>query len=168
MTEHSCIFFISRRIWRDFTKFKSISRIWRIIEYNAIFTFKIFFNAVKCFLCLAIFLTYSSHYTEAVRFNKDFTFITFIGTNLITVSIISSYEPFTIISVLQYRFSHFFNLIWNIFIHFIIAECLVKPCKFSSDIHKHSCDKHRLCYFAVIISRNLKRFIGDFRKAVQI
>ena len=100
MAEHSRIFLIPRRIRRDFAKLKSVSRIRRIIEYNAIFTFKIFFNAVKRFLRPAVLLAYPSHYTEAVRFNKDFTLVTFVRANLIAVSVVSSYEPLTVIAIL--------------------------------------------------------------------
>ena len=77
MAEDSSIFFVSRRIRRNFTKFQMISGICRLEYHDTIFRFQMFMYGIQRFLSKAFFFSDFSHYAESLWFNINFTFFTF-------------------------------------------------------------------------------------------
>ena len=87
MAEDSGIFLVPGRVGADLSKLQVISGIGRLQEHDAVFGIQMFLDRVQGFLRKPFLYANACEDAEALGFDKDLTFFTFPGADLVTVGL---------------------------------------------------------------------------------
>ena len=145
-----------------------ISVVRRLQEHNAIFSIKIFFNRLHCLKAEPFILSDFSDNTKALWLNKDFSILTFLGTNLVLVVVVSTKIPLAIPAAIPAGihdgFFHLFDSLLGCIS--LVAKSLVSADFYIvfSVFYKHACDKNRFGIRSFRWSKGLEglaRLLGE-------
>ena len=164
VAEDAGVLLVSRWIRRDFTKLHMISVVRRLQEHDAIFSIKIFLNRLHCLKAEPFILSDFSDNTKALWFNKDFSILTFLGTNLVLVVVVCTKIPLAIPAGIHDGLFHLFNSLLGCIS--LVAKSLVSADFYIvfSVFYKHACDKNRFGIRSFRWSKGLEglaRLLGE-------
>ena len=168
VTEDTCVLFISRRIGGNFSKVQIILGIGRLKDHNTVFGIQTLFDRIQSLLGKTFFHTDSCHNAEALRFDKDLTFLAFFGTNFFWFCIICTYKPFSIPAGIQNCLIHGIDFFFGSVCGCGVPHMTADLCEFSAVFYKHTCDKYRLCNRSFGRSCSLEGFSRFCGEAVKV
>ena len=166
VAEDSGIFLVPGRVGADLSKLQVISGIGRLQEHDAVFGIQMFLDRVQGFLRKPFLYANACEDAEALGFDKDLTFFTFPGADLVTVGIVGPEEPFPVPAGIQDCLIDCCNLLTGTDCLHSIAEKRDKLRVLFPIFNEHSGNKYGFCDRTLTWSKGLEGFAGLCGKTV--
>ena len=166
VAEDSGIFLVPGRVGADLSKLQVISGIGRLQEHDAVFGIQMFLDRVQGFLRKPFLYANACEDAEALGFDKDLTFFTFPGADLVAVGIVGPEEPFPVPAGIQDCLIDCCNLLTGTDCLHSIAEKRDKLRVLFPIFNEHSGNKYGFCDRTLTWSKGLEGFAGLCGKTV--
>ena len=166
MAEDSGIFLVPGRVGADLAKLQVISGISRLQEHDTVFGIQTFFDRIQSFLCKPFLYANACEDTEALGLDKNLTFLTFPGADLVAVGIVGPEEPFPVPAGIQDCLIDCCNLLTGTVCFHSIAEKRNKLRVLFPIFDEHSGNKYGFRDRSLTGTKRLEGFAGLCGKAV--
>ena len=166
VAEDSGIFLVPGRVGADLAKLQVISGISRLQEHDTVFGIQTFFDRIQSFLCKPFLYANACEDTEALGLDKNLTFLTFPGADLVAVGIVGPEEPFPVPAGIQDCLIDCCNLLTGTVCLHSIAEKRDKLRVLFPIFDEHSGNKYGFRDRSLTGTKRLEGFAGLCGKAV--
>ena len=168
VAENGAVFLLSRRIRSNLSQFWVIGGIRRLYQHDPIRSRQIFFYRIQSFLSPAVVHADSAHDTEALWFDKNFSFFAGGRSHFLSCSVVCSQKPLSIPAERIDSLIHGPNFFPYFIRLFFFSQILKHMRIFCPVFHIHSCNIYRFCNLPFGWTGHLKAFTRFHGKAVQI
>ena len=168
MAEDAGVFFVARRIRRDFAEFEVILRVSRLLQDDAVLGGEEFVRGFEGARGVTIGQADASQCAEALSFNEDLSLDVFVGAYFAAVVVVSAEEPLAIPTVLEDGSFHLgdFGEIRGRFVG--EAAMLGNLGEFAPREHQQAGDENGFGDLAVLVRGGLEGLARGIGEAVQV
>ena len=168
VAEDSGVLLVFGRIRGNLTKLQMILCVSGLQNHDTVLGIQSLFDRIQSALGKPFLNSDTCQHAEALGLNVNLTFAAFLGTNLVTVCIVSPEEPVAVPAVSQDGVVHHIHFLTGSCSLFVISYQFAKLSIFLAVFHKHTCNKHGFCHRSFAGTEGLEGFTGMSGEAVQI